>query len=101
MSPFKVALVDFDRSTVPDWVEAALTEAGLDFVARQCHSAAELAECAGDADIIWNWGSRLLTDENLASLPRCGAIIRTGSGTDNIPVAAATQRGIVVANTPE
>lgn len=27
--------------------------------------------------------------------------MRTGSGTDNLPVAAATQRGIVVANTPE
>jgi D-3-phosphoglycerate dehydrogenase len=34
-------------------------------------------------------------------LARCGAIIRTGSGTDNLPVAEATARGIVVANTPD
>jgi D-3-phosphoglycerate dehydrogenase len=34
-------------------------------------------------------------------LPGCGAIVRTGSGTDNVPVEAATQRGIVVANTPD
>jgi D-3-phosphoglycerate dehydrogenase len=37
----------------------------------------------------------------LDSLPRCAAIIRTGSGTDNVPVEEATRRGIVVANTPE
>jgi D-3-phosphoglycerate dehydrogenase len=43
----------------------------------------------------------VLTAENLPLLPRCGAIIRTGSGTDNIPVAAATERGIIVANTPD
>ena len=28
-------------------------------------------------------------------------ILRTGTGTDNIPVAEATRLGIVVANTPE
>src|SRR5262249_54392325 len=50
--------------------------------------------------IIWNWGSHVLTADNLPQLPACKAIIRTGSGTDNIPVATATQLGIVVANTP-
>jgi D-3-phosphoglycerate dehydrogenase len=34
-------------------------------------------------------------------LPRCGAILRTGSGTDNVPVEEATKAGILVANTPE
>ena len=38
---------------------------------------------------------------NLDVLQRCGAIIRTGSGTDNVPVREATQLGIVVANTPD
>src|SRR5262249_22898764 len=42
-----------------------------------------------------------LTARNLPNLPRCGAIVRTGSGTDNVPVEAATQLGIVVANTPD
>jgi D-3-phosphoglycerate dehydrogenase len=37
---------------------------------------------------------------NLAALPRCQAILRTGSGTDNVPVEEATRRQIVVANTP-
>ena len=35
-----------------------------------------------------------------SDLPRCWAIVRTGSGTDNVPVEEATARGIVVANTP-
>jgi D-3-phosphoglycerate dehydrogenase len=37
---------------------------------------------------------------NLAAVPRCRAILRTGSGTDNVPVDEATQRKILVANTP-
>jgi D-3-phosphoglycerate dehydrogenase / 2-oxoglutarate reductase len=37
---------------------------------------------------------------NLAAMERCWAIVRTGSGTDNVPVDEATRRGIVVANTP-
>ena len=37
----------------------------------------------------------------LDRLDRCGAILRSGSGTDNIPIDEATRLGIVVANTPE
>lgn len=103
MPPFKVALVGFDAKTVPDWVGESLRKEGIDFVWRQCTSRAELAELAGDADVVWVYGShRCLYPENMDVLSdRCGAIIRTGSGTDNVPVAEATQRGIVVANTPE
>ena len=99
--PFKVVLVDRDLERVPAWVPAALAEAGIDFAARRCATTAEVLEQAADADVIWNWGSYLITPESLAALPRLGAFIRTGSGTDNLPVAAATECGIVVANTPE
>ncbi len=101
MSPFKLVLMDRDQSDVPAWVPEALASAGLEFSARRCTTTAELLQQAADADIVWNWGSYLITPESLADLPRCVAIIRTGSGTDNVPVAAATERGIVVANTPE
>jgi D-3-phosphoglycerate dehydrogenase len=37
---------------------------------------------------------------NLTHLEKCGAILRTGSGTDNVDISAATQLGIIVANTP-
>lgn len=101
MSPFKLVLMDRDQSDVPAWVPEALASAGLEFSARRCTTTAELLQQAADADIVWNWGSYLITPESLADLPRCVAIIRTGSGTDNVPVSAATERGIVVANTPE
>jgi len=101
MSSFKVVLMDRDLGTVPDWVKSTFAENGIAFDARKCASMGEVAACAADADVVWNWGSRTITPEGLAALPQCAAIIRTGSGTDNVPVDEATRRGIVVANTPE
>jgi D-3-phosphoglycerate dehydrogenase len=103
MTPFKVALIAFLGQTVPEWVIEAFAEQGIDFVARECVARDELAHVAGDADVVWVFGSHqdVLTADNLDVLPRCGAIIRTGSGTDNVPVPEATGLGIVVANTPE
>jgi len=52
--------------------------------------------------VIWLFGgSRILQGGNLDAVPRCRAVLRTGSGTDNVPVEEATRRQIVVANTPE
>lgn len=97
----KVALVDLDGQTVPAWVLATLESAGADLTVRQCNSKADLAEHAHDAELVWLFGgSRILMDGNLSVLRRCWAIVRTGSGTDNVPVDDATRRGIVVANTP-
>jgi D-3-phosphoglycerate dehydrogenase len=103
MTRFKVALVGgIQDDGVPDWVPERLTQAGITFVARNCKSRAELSELAGEADVVWTLGDHeCLYAENLDVIPRCGAIIRTGSGTDNIPVKEATQLGIIVANTPE
>lgn len=100
MPSFTVALVSGGRN-VPDWVSEAIAREGIEFVVAECTTRDELARYAGDADVVWlNGGSRILTAENLDAIPRCGAIIRTGSGTDNVAVAAATTRGIIVANTP-
>lgn len=97
----RVALVDLDGQTVPDWVARRLESEGVELIVRQCNSRAELAEHASQADVIWLFGgSRVLQGGSLAVLPRCWAIVRTGSGTDNVPVDEATARGIVVANTP-
>src|SRR5215470_19892267 len=99
---FKVALVGMDGKTVPEWVYAELNQASIDFVFKQCKSREDLADVGGDADVIWVFGNHeSVYKENLDVLKRCGAIIRSGSGTDNIPVAEATKLGIVVANTPE
>ena len=101
MKRFKVVLVDATESPVPAWVAETLAKEDIDFAAQACTTSAELARHAGDADVVWNWGSHVITADSLALLPQCVGIIRTGSGTDNLPVEAATQRGIVVANTPQ
>ena len=103
MAPFKVALVGgLQDDGVPGWVSERLAQAGIAFVAHNCKSRAELAELAGDADVVWSFGDHeCLYAENLDVIPHCGVILRTGSGTDNIPVKEATQLGIIVANTPE
>jgi D-3-phosphoglycerate dehydrogenase / 2-oxoglutarate reductase len=107
MNPaFKVTLVGLDGQVVPDWVESGLAEQGINLVVHECQTRQELAQWAGDAEVVWVFGtSRCLhgqmNPEELSILERCGAIIRTGSGTDNVPVKAATRLGIVVANTPD
>ena len=98
---FKVALVAMDADEVPAWVESGIADVGIDFVQEECETAEDLARVAGDADLVWVFGGgKVVSAETLPTLERCGAIIRTGSGTDNIPVIEATEAGIVVANTP-
>ena len=99
--PFKVALVGLVRSELPDWVAGQFEDEQIDFVYRECQTREELAETAGDADFVWVYGeSKSVSEDNLDLLLRCGAILRSGSGTDNIPVKAATELGIIVCNTP-
>jgi D-3-phosphoglycerate dehydrogenase len=97
----KVALVDLDGKPVPDWVPRQLRDAGVELAVYDCQSADDLKQHAAGAEIVWLLGgSRILQAGNLAAVPACWAIVRTGSGTDNVPVDEATSRGIVVANTP-
>jgi len=105
-TPFKVALVGLDSQAVPDSVVTGLAEQTIKLVVHECESREELAQWAGDADVVWVFGSSRclhgqMSPDELSILPKCGAIIRTGSGTDNVPVKAATRLGIVVANTPD
>jgi len=97
----KVALVDLDGQPVPDWVPQTLAQAGIDLMCRQCNTRDEMAAHANDAEIVWLFGgNRVLHGGTLEVLPKCRAIVRTGSGTDNVPIDEATRRGIVVSNTP-
>jgi len=99
--PTKVALVDLDGHQCPEWVIERLTRAGIDLMVRQCNTKEELAQHAADAEIVWLFGgNRVLHGGTLEVLPKCRGIVRTGSGTDNVPVDEATQRGIAVSNTP-
>ena len=102
MKPFKVSLVHLDDVSVPAWVPEKLKREGVDLFIQECHTPEELIQVAQDADVVWLLGGkRILSPEILRLLPRCGAILRSGSGTDNVPVNEATRLGMIVANTPE
>ncbi len=106
MARFKVALVSgWGEGPVPEWLIQGFAEHSIEFEAQECATRDDLERWAGDADVVWVFGHcPALTPEcaeNLAVLPRCGAILRSGSGTDNVPVVRATELGIVVANTPD
>lgn len=64
-------------------------------------SPAELAERAADAEGWIVRSGTTLTAELIAAAPRLRVIGRAGIGVDNIDVAAATERGVVVLNTPD
>lgn len=101
MSRFKVALVGMDADERPAWVGETLAKAEIELVQYECKTREDLERYAANADLVWVYSGDRILHGNLDVLQRCGAIIRTGSGTDNVPVSDATERGIVVANTPE
>ncbi len=97
-----IALITRNPSDLPDWVADAAEKAGLYLTVRRCENRDELLRYAGEAEIIWTVGANTcLSADILPSLPRCRAIMRSGSGLDDLPVEVAKARGIMVANTPE
>lgn len=105
MARFKVVQVVeplFERPAwLTAWIAEQLENADIDFSEISCWNKEDLARHAGDADLVWTTGSRpLLEGENLTPLTKCGAILRSGSGTDEVDVKLATEMGIIVANTP-
>ncbi|MHA1564522.1 MAG: phosphoglycerate dehydrogenase [Alphaproteobacteria bacterium] len=63
-------------------------------------SPAELLACIGDYDGLAVRSATKATADLLAAAPNLKVVGRAGIGVDNIDVAAATARGIVVMNTP-
>ena len=70
-------------------------ELGLDW------DAGELAERIGEFDAILIRSATKLTAELIARADRMKVIGRAGTGVDNVDIAAATKRGIIVANAPQ
>ncbi|MEO8166373.1 MAG: NAD(P)-dependent oxidoreductase, partial [Betaproteobacteria bacterium] len=67
---------------------------------RQGRSPSELASDLKDADALIVRSATKVTREIIEGAPRLRAIARAGTGVDNVDVAAATTRGIVVMNAP-
>ena len=77
-----------------------LRASGWTVDARNGRPAAELAETLALADALVVRSATNVTAALLESAPRLRVIARAGTGVDNVDVAAATARGIVVMNTP-
>jgi D-3-phosphoglycerate dehydrogenase len=77
--------------------ERVLAEAGVELVIGQCKGEDDAIRLGRDADAVINQHCPV-TDRVLAAWPRCRGVVHFGKGVDNIDVAAATRRGIWVAN---
>ena len=67
---------------------------------RQGRSPAELSADLAQADALIVRSATKVTREIIEAAPKLRAIARAGTGVDNVDVAAATARGIVVMNAP-
>jgi D-3-phosphoglycerate dehydrogenase len=92
------------RVLVCDKLEAAgldlLKQSGLEIDNRPGLKDAALQEALAAADGVIIRSGTTLTAQLLERPGKLQAIVRAGVGVDNIDVAAATRRGIVVMNTP-
>ncbi len=99
---YRVAVIGYDEPfIVPDWLEGEFSTAGIECVASNCHTPEEVIAIGHDKDVLLTSSSRkLLTRHVIEQLSACRALVRVGSGVDCIDIAAATDHGILVVNTP-
>ena len=96
MAPLKAVITDFDYGD--NAIERGILQpAGIEVVALQAKSEAELLEAAGDCDAMMNQYARVGA-KTIAAMRHCRVIARYGVGVDIVDVEAATKRGIVVTN---
>jgi D-3-phosphoglycerate dehydrogenase len=87
-------LAPYDRE------RALLGAAGVGFEVVRARDGGDLVRQAADADVLWLEWMPKITREVLLGLPRVGLVMRWGVGYDQIDVAAATELGVAVANSP-
>jgi D-3-phosphoglycerate dehydrogenase len=94
-----VVITDCDHDGV-DPERAVLDGHDVELRVLQCRVPEEVADQAGDADVLINQYVPI-TGEVLDALPRCRLVVRYGVGVDNVDVEAAEARGVWVANVPD
>jgi D-3-phosphoglycerate dehydrogenase len=100
---FKAMLVDYDEDLFapPNWVGEELARHGIEWAMGQYRSPEAALGAARASDVVMMQSVRhLLTQHVIEHLERCRCIVRLGTGYDNVDVTAATDRGILVCNTP-
>ncbi len=97
--PFRVLITDHAWPSL-DIEHRILGELGAEIAVAETASEAELTTLARDADaILTNWAK--VPERALDGAERCLVVARYGVGVDNIPVARATELGILVTNVPD
>jgi D-3-phosphoglycerate dehydrogenase / 2-oxoglutarate reductase len=96
---FRVLITDYAWPTL-DIERAILDEVGADIVVASTGTADEIIDLAPEVDAILTcWQQVPAAALDVAT--RCRIVSRYGIGLDNIPVAHATELGIVVTNVPD
>jgi D-3-phosphoglycerate dehydrogenase len=99
MSKYKVLLTDYAWPNL-DIERATLAEIDAELIVAAEQDAGSLARLAADADaIMTNWAK--VPASVIQAAPKCRIVARLGIGLDNIDVATATARRIVVTNVPD
>jgi D-3-phosphoglycerate dehydrogenase len=99
MSRYKVVVTDHLFSSLEEEQEI-FHRMDAELVVGQCRGEEETLALSRDADAILNTYAPI-TERVIEKLERCRVIVRFGIGVDNVAVAAATARGIMVANTTD
>ena len=95
----KIVITDYRFPDV-EQERRAVEAAGGTLVTGQAGNEEQVAELCRDADGVLN-ARAPVTRRAIAAMERCRIIVRYGIGVDTIDVAAATERGIFVANVPD
>jgi D-3-phosphoglycerate dehydrogenase / 2-oxoglutarate reductase len=96
---FRVLVTDFAWPSL-DVEREVLSRVGAELVVAQTGEEAELIDLSRGVDaILTNW--KRVPEAAVRGASQCLVIGRYGVGVDNIPVALATELGIVVANVPD
>ena len=83
-----------------DGIVKILTEAGHEVVKFEKYAEQkDLVAAVADAEALIIRSDKV-TEEVLAAAPKLKIVVRAGAGFDNVDLAAATARGVVVMNTP-
>jgi D-3-phosphoglycerate dehydrogenase len=85
----------------PGGVDLLSAEPGIEVVQQTGLKPEELLAIIGDFDALIIRSSTQVTREVIAAGKKLRVVGRAGIGVDNVDVPAATERGIVVMNTPE
>ena len=89
------------ETIAPDGIAYLRSRPGIEVDARSGSDLADLSARLQSCDALIVRSATRVNESLLAGAPRLKVIGRAGIGVDNIDVGAATERGIVVLNTPD